>query len=230
MRIPLTKSLRLPLSKTVLILMLAGLVCLGALPGYLTGGKWRWTAPPAVAVLSNLKTLKKDGLQVIDWQTIDLQTPVIGDHRWVQQTITNPTQIKATVLLFPQARSIDQPQVEWTNLDGAQAWKTDSNREVTFTASEVPVTVEFLRAWTPTQTYAVMRWYAWSSGGHSAPSRWFIADRLAQWQNRRAAWVAVAVLLPIEPLDDIEKYRTSIQSIAQVVQSSLMQQVLRSNV
>lgn len=210
--------------------MLAALVCLGALPGYVSGGNWRWMAPPTVTALSELRALKKDGLQVSGWQTVDRRTSIIGDHRWVVQTITNSTQTKATVLLFPQARSIDQPQVEWTNLDGAQAWKTDSYREATFTASEVPVTAEFLRAWTPTQTYAVMRWYAWSSGGHPAPSRWFVADRLAQWQNRRAAWVAVAVILPIEPLDDIEKYRTSIQAISQSVQSSLMQQVLRSNV
>ncbi|MER3431980.1 MAG: cyanoexosortase B system-associated protein [Leptolyngbya sp. ERB_1_1] len=221
----LPKSFRVNLPKVVLLLVLSGIVCLGALPGYVSGGQWRWTTPPKVAALNNLNTLKKDGIEIPSWQTIEKQVTSIGDHNWMRQDIQDATQTKATVLFFPQARSVDQPQVEWVDLDGSQNWKTDSHRQI----QTQSITVEFLRAWTPTQTYAVMRWYAWENGGHPAPIQWFIRDRIAQWQNRRAAWVAVSVILPIEPLEDIEPSRSKLESLVQTVQSTLTNQVLRSN-
>ena len=153
------------LPKVVLLLILGGLVCLGALPGYLAGGHWRWTAPPQVAALDNLKTLKKDGIEIPGWQTIDKAPTPLGDHTWMRQAIQDSTQTKATVLFFPQARSIDQPQVEWADLDGSQGWKTDSQHQIQTNS----ITVEFLRAWTPRQTYAVMRWYAWERWWTSRP-------------------------------------------------------------
>ncbi len=221
----LSKSFRVNLPKVVLLLILSGLVCLGALPGYVSGGQWRWTAPPKVTVLDPLNALKKDGIEIPGWQTIEKNVTSIGEHKWMHQELQNATQTKATVLFFPQARSIDQPQVEWADLDGSQRWKTDSHRQIQTDS----ITVEFLRAWTPSQTYAVMRWYAWENGGHPAPIQWFIRDRIAQWQNRRAAWVAVTVILPIEPLEEIEPYRSQLESIVQTVQSTLTNQVLRSN-
>ncbi|HTL88606.1 MAG TPA: cyanoexosortase B system-associated protein [Leptolyngbya sp.] len=223
-----SKSLRINLPKLVLLLVLSSFVCFGALPGYLSGGlfgkQWRWTAPPKVEVLDNLSALKKNGIEIPGWQTIDKAPTPLGDHTWMRQEIQNSTQ-KATVLFFPQARSIDQPQVEWADLDGSQGWKTDSQHQVQIN----PITVEFLRAWTPKQTYAVMRWYAWANGGNPAPVHWFISDRIAQWQNRRAAWVAVTVILPIEPLAEIEPHHSTLESLVQTVQSTLTSQVLRSN-
>lgn len=221
----LSKSLRVNLPKVILLLILSGLVVSGALPGYLSGGKWRWTAPPNVAVLPELRSLKKDGIEIPGWQTIEKKNVQIGDHKWMYQELQDSTQTKASVLFFPQARSIDQPQVEWTDLDGSQGWKTDSQREIQISSTSV----EFLRAWTRNQTYAVMRWYAWENGGHSAPIHWFISDRIAQWQNRRSAWVAVTVLLPIEPLEDIDPHRSKLEPLVQTVQSTLTNQILRSN-
>ncbi|MBW4440181.1 MAG: cyanoexosortase B system-associated protein [Plectolyngbya sp. WJT66-NPBG17] len=221
----LAKSRRVKLPKVVLLLILSGLVCLGALPGYVAGGQWRWTAPPKVAALDTLKILKKNGIEIPGWQTIEKQVTPIGEHKWMRQELQDSTQTKATVLFFPQARSIDQPQVEWADLDGSQSWKTDSHRQIQTNS----ITVEFLRAWTSKQTYAVMRWYAWENGGHPAPIQWFINDRIAQWQNRRAAWVAVSVILPIEPLEDIEPSRSKLEPLVQTVQSTLTNQVLRSN-
>lgn len=221
----LSKSLRVNLSKVVLLLIVSGLVLLGALPGYLSGGKWRWTAPPEVKVLSELRSLKKEGLNISGWQTIEKKNVQIGDHKWMYQEIQDASQTKASVLFYPQARSIDQPQVEWTDLEGSQGWKTDSYRQIQIDS----IAVEFHRAWTQNQTYAVMRWYAWANGGHPAPMQWFISDRLAQWQNRRAAWVAVSVILPIEPLEDIEPHRSRLEPLVQTVQSTLTNQVLRSN-
>lgn len=211
--------------KVVLLLILLGLICFGALPGYLSGGQWRWKAPPQVTVLNQLKSLKKDGIEISGWQTIEKNMMQIGDHKWMVEALKNSEQTQATVFFLPQARSIDQPQVEWVDLDGAQGLKTDSHRQIQIDS----VTVEFLRAWTPRQTYAVMRWYAWEDGGHPAPFWWFIRDRTLQWQNRRAAWIAVNVSLAIEPLDEIESHRNTLESLVQTVQSALTTQVLRSN-
>lgn len=222
-RSPLSRSL----SKPLLILILAALVLVGALPGYLAGGTWRWTAPPTVTVLSELKHLRQHGIVLPGWQTV--QNPAIDPHHWIRQTLIAPDQTQARLLLFPQKKSTDQPQVEWTDLEGLQGWKSDSERSLEFTVASptAKVTAQFKRSWTPKQTYAVLQWYAWSGGGHFAPSRWFVVDRLAQWQNRRAAWVAVTVLLPIEPLDDIEKYKEKVSAIAQTVQAALMTDVFK---
>lgn len=222
-----SKSIRWQLPKVLLILVLIGLVCLGALPGYFAGGKWRWKAPPQVAVLKELKELKQTGLTLPGWQTIAQQPQRVGEQQWLQQDLMDANQTKATLLLFAQRGSTKQPQVEWTDLNGFKGWKTDSQRQIELTASN-RFTAQFFRAWTPTQTYAVLQWYAWTGGGHPAPSHWFFVDRFLQWQNRRAAWVAVSVLLPIEPLDDIEKYRATIEPLAQTVQSTLLTKVLRS--
>lgn len=229
-----SKSLRWQFPKVLLIVLLAGLVCLGTLPGYLAGGKWRWQAPPQVKVLRDLKELTKTGLAIPGWQTLKQKTQTIGEHEWLQQELSDANQTKATLLLLPQRGSTRQPQVEWTDINGFKGWRTDSQRQVELGSQESGrFTVQFLRAWTPlgaetlSQTYAVMQWYAWTNGGHPSPSRWFFTDRFLQWQNRRAAWVAVSLLLPIEPLDDVEKYRSTIEPLAQTVQSTLMTKVLR---
>lgn len=211
--------------KVVLLLILLGLICFGALPGYLSGGQWRWKAPPQVTVLNQMKALKKDGIEISGWQTIEKNVMQLGDRKWMVESLKNSEQTQATVLFLPQARSIDQPQVEWVDLDGAQGLKTDSHRQIQIGS----ITVEFLRAWTPKQTYAVMRWYAWEDGGHPAPFWWFVRDRTLQWQNRRAAWIAVNVSLAIEPLDEIEPHRNTLESLVQTVQSALTTQVLRSH-
>jgi len=221
----LTSLAKSNLPKVVLLLILIGLICFGALPGYLSGGQWRWKAPPQVTVLNQLKSLKKDGIEIPGWQSIEKTSVSIGERKWMLETLQDSTQTQATVLFLPQARSIDQPQVEWSDLDGSQSLKTDSHRQIQVGS----ITVEFLRAWTPRQTYAVMRWYAWEDGGHPAPFWWFIRDRTLQWQNRRAAWIAVNISLPIEPLDDIEPHRNKLESLVQTVQSTLTNQVLRSN-
>ncbi|NJK39325.1 MAG: cyanoexosortase B system-associated protein [Oscillatoriales cyanobacterium SM2_3_0] len=74
------------------------------------------------------------------------------------------------------------------------------------------------------QTYAVLEWYAWPSGGSPAPSHWFIADRKAQLSGNRAPWVAVGVLIPIKPLGNIEEAQSLAQSLGEEVQTALMAQ------
>jgi cyanoexosortase B-associated protein len=128
--------------------------------------------------------------------------------------------------------------VEWSDVSGFQNWETDSDRSVDFTVKNpaTKVTAQFFRGLTKRQqgssqetrrqTYAVLQWYAWSTGGHPAPSQWFFADRAAQWQNRRIPWVAVSILVPIEPLDTIEQHWSEVESLAQTIQSTLMSSVL----
>lgn len=227
MQISLPKLKQISLSKIALLLLLVVLVGLGTIPGYLAGGKWQWMAPPKVTTLSELKALKNTGLSLSGWQTVGKEIPTIGEHKWLKQDLINSTQTQAILLLFPQNGPIDQPQVEWSDINGTLAWKTDSEEMKEFTASEARVTARYFRGWTNRQTYAVLQWYAWSSGGHPAPSRWFMVDRLAQLQRRRAAWVAVTLLLPTEPLDDIQKSWSKMESLAQTVQSSLMSSALR---
>ena len=74
------------------------------------------------------------------------------------------------------------------------------------------------------QTYAVMQWYAWPDGGSPATLNWFVADRLAQLSRRRAPWVAVNVLIPIEPLGNIEEVEDVAGSLSQSVQAALIEQ------
>ncbi len=229
MSVSLPKLKQLPFSKIILLLLLVVLICLGTVPGYLAGGKWRWMSPPKVTTLSELKRLKETGLPLTGWQTVDKQKPLIGNHTWLKQDLTDGAETKAILLLFPQNGPIDQPQVEWTDIQGTLNWKTDSDRTAEFTASDARITARYFRGWTTQQTYAVVQWYAWSTGGHPDQSRWFMVDRFAQLQNRRAPWVAISLLLPIEPLGDIEKSWSKAESLAQAVQSSLMSSVLRAN-
>ncbi|MDY7022625.1 MAG: cyanoexosortase B system-associated protein [Cyanobacteriota bacterium] len=116
-------------------------------------------------------------------------------------------------------------------------------------ASPTPFTTHFFRSWTQSinpllsilwrdctstevcqlyqkqrlkQTYAVMQWYAWPDNGSPSPSQWFIADRFAQLSQQRAPWVAVNVLIPIEPLGDIQKVEDVSSSLSQTIQAKLM--------
>ncbi|WP_448285183.1 cyanoexosortase B system-associated protein [Phormidesmis priestleyi] len=220
-------SFQLP--KVVLLLLLLILISIGAVPGYLSG-KWRWTEPPKVVTLSKLRSLRETGLTLPGWQVAKRETPQIGEHKWLSQEMTRTNQ-KATLLLFSQKGPREQPEVEWNDINGFQRWKTDSSKQVEFAIATPPtqVTAHFFRGWTSEQTYVVLQWYATSQGGHPDPSHWFFADRIAQWQNRRVPWVAVSILVPIDPLDDLEKHWAEVESLAQTVQSTLMADVLKAN-
>jgi cyanoexosortase B-associated protein len=224
-----SKSVPLPIAKLILVVLLLALVGLGAVRGYLSG-QWRWTAPPSLTTLAELKAIRKAGLTLPNWQTLEQATVQLGEHKWSRQVIQGRDQTQTTLLLFTQNGPKDQPQVEWVDIDGAYSWKTDSQRQIEFKVENpnAQVTARWFRSWTKRQTYTVLQWYAWPNGGHDAPSRWFFTDRLAQWRNQRMPWVAVSIVLPIEPLDDIEKYRPKVEALAQTVQTALMNNALRS--
>lgn len=212
----------------LLLILLLGLLVFGTVPGYLKGS-WRWQQPPRIEVLQNLRSLRQQGLSLPGWQTLQQRVLPMGEHTWSVQELQDANKHGAILFLFPQNGPKDQPQVEWTDMDGAQQWQSDSYQSLQFRTGQPAVTVNarFFRAWNSRQTYGVLQWYAWPEGGDAAPSHWFVADRLAQLQNRRQPWVTVCLLIPMEPLDDLAKYRDQITALGQTVQSALLQSVFQ---
>lgn len=220
----------MPFLKVVALVLLLLLLGIGAVPGYLTG-HWSWAQPLPVTTLKQLQKLRT-GLTLPGWQIIEQQQKMIGGHKWSVQVIKQEhEQTEAMLLLLPQNGPKDQPQVEWTDIDGVRRWKTDQYRSAHFTVeppralepgTDVNVEARFFRGWTDQQTFAVLEWYAWPRGGHPAPSRWFWVDQLAQWRYTRVPWVAVSILIPIEPLGEVETSWPLAQSLGQTVQAALM--------
>jgi cyanoexosortase B-associated protein len=209
-----------------LLIFLSILLAIGTVPGYLAG-KWQWQNPPSVKTLGELKQIRKEGIVIPGWKNTEQKSVVLGEHPWSIQSIENEKKETATVFLFTQNGPRDQPQVEWSEINGIQRWQSDSESQQFFTVDQIPMTARLFRAWTTNRTYAVMQWYAWTDGGHPEPSHWFWADRIAQFQGKRQPWVAVSIILPMEPLDDLNKYRDRITAIAQPLQAQLHQTALK---
>ncbi|MDZ8240704.1 MAG: cyanoexosortase B system-associated protein [Nostoc sp. ChiQUE01a] len=225
------------LSRVAALLLLLLLLAMGGVPGYLTG-HWQWKQPPPVASLKELKQIRKAGLTVPGWQTIEQAEQQIGEHKWSLQVIKKEgsDDTQAILLLLPQNGPMDQPEVEWTEVNGWGRsrwgkWDVAQYRSAEFTvkpsvklASNIETKVEarFFRASTPQQTFAVLQWYAMPNGGNTSPLNWFVADQLAQWRKQRTPWVAVSILIPMEPLGQVEKSWSLAQSIGETVQGALM--------
>ncbi len=225
---------RYQLSKIVVLVFLLVLVVAVAIPGYATG-RWPWTNPPTLTNLKQLKSLRQHGMTIPDWEVIRIQNNVqIGGHRWLVEEIKNHQTI-AILLLMPQNACKKQPQLEWLDIDGFHRWQTDSHRTLRFTVKLAPAsdkpspTIEtrFFRSWTSQQTFAVVQWYAWPNGGSPATSRWFWEDSIARLSNRRASWVAVSIILPIQPQGDIKIVEPLLKSLGQSVQTQLMAEIFR---
>ncbi|PHX53305.1 cyanoexosortase B system-associated protein [Tychonema bourrellyi FEM_GT703] len=224
---------RYQLSKIIVLVFLLVLVGLIAIPGYGTG-RWPWTNPPPVANLKQLKILRQNGLTLPGWQTLRTQNHVlIGGHKWLVEEIKNDQTI-AVLLLLPQNGPKDQPQVEWLDIKGFHRWQTDSDRTLSFTVNltsvantqTTTVTARFFRSRTPQQTFAVLQWYAWPNGGSPSTSRWFWEDSIARLSNRRASWVAVCIIVPIQPNADIKIAEPILNSLGKIVQAKLMAETL----
>lgn len=218
-------------SQIVVLLLLLLLLVMGAVPGYLTG-HWEWQDPPRVINLNHLKQIRSYGLTLPSWQTIEQREELIGGHKWSYQVIQKTgAKTQAILLLLPQNGPKDQPQVEWTEINSWGQWNIAQDRLAEFTVkhpqtsksnAEAQVKAEFFRASTKQQTFAVLQWYAWSSGGNPSPFPWFFADQLAQWRRNRAAWVAVSILMPMESFGQVETTWHEAQSLGQTVQTVLM--------
>ncbi|MEH2433897.1 MAG: cyanoexosortase B system-associated protein [Nostoc sp.] len=224
------------LSQVAALLLLLLLLAVGGVPGYLTG-HWQWKQPPPVTTLKELKQIRHAGLHLPGWQTIEQAEQQIGEHKWSLQVLKKEgSESQAILLLLPQNGPMDQPEVEWTDVKGWGRsrwgkWDIAQYRSAEFTVKppakltskvETKVEARFFRAVTPQQTFAVLQWYAMPDGGTPSPFHWFLADQLAQWRKQRTPWVGVSILIPIEPLGQVETSWPLAESIGETVQAKLM--------
>lgn len=233
-------SPRLTWLKQGIVVFVLAIALTAALPGYLQQS-WMWQQGPPVPHARLLKTVQQQGLDLPGWQTLEQQTVEIGGHKWSAQAIvpqaeaaTTPIETAVWLLLRPQIWEHDLPQIDWTDVNGVRQWNADSQQSLRFnvpatqTSQAVPIQTHFFRGWTSQRTDAVVQWYAWPTGGHAAPSRWFWADQFTQlWRRQRLPWVAVSIQMPIKPLGDIKTAQTEAEAIGQLVQSILMTTVFQ---
>jgi cyanoexosortase B-associated protein len=242
------------ITQLIVVAALALFVAISALPHYV--GDWPWATPmklPA-ATRTALQAIPNKGITLPGWQTEDQSPTKLGGKTWsVQQLAPAKDEEAIFLLLRPQIYEADQPEVEWLDIKGSQKWSTDSHQTLTFeaplspasnpasaasaspTASATktiqrPETVrvhsDFFRAWSQSQTYAVLQWYAWPTGGSDSPAKWFWADQRSQWQHRaRTPWVAVSLWLPIQPLSDIAPQKERATDLGKALQQAIDQQV-----
>lgn len=223
-------------NQVVALLLLLLLFAIGAVPGYLTG-KWQWKQPPPITSLKALKHIRNSGLTVPGWETVEQVQQQIGEQKWSLQLIKKQdSQTQALLLLLPQNGPMDQPEVEWTEIESWgklrwRKWDVAQYRAARLTVKqprESQVEARFYRAVTQQDTFAVLQWYAFPEGGNPSPLRWFVADQLAQWGKQRVPWVGVSILIPMEPLGQVEKMWPLAESIGQTVQAALMTDSLPS--
>lgn len=219
-----------------LVILLAALLAIAALPNYFSG-QWPWSSPLKAPAVGQLQTLLERPLALSEWQDSLHQQTKIGGNRWSITEYRHGSDqpmgkvANFAVLLRPQPWHTNQPQVEWVDLVGNRRWQVNDLQTLQFTVADgqqhpTPVTARYFRALDGQSTFAVMQWYAWPTGGHPAPGRWFWADQLRQWTSReRMPWVAVSLLIPIEPVGDIGPYSEAAAEIGQSIQASLRKTV-----
>ncbi|MBE9159111.1 cyanoexosortase B system-associated protein [Nodosilinea sp. LEGE 06152] len=207
-----------------LVVVLTALAGMAILPAYLSG-QWPWTTTPQVAQLDQLRALQTDGLPLPGWQltlaepiAINRQTWTLAEYRAPASTAQSAPGQQFAVLLHPQPWHSNQPQLEWIDLAGAQNWRVESRRRLQVGS----VNARFFRAWGDRQSFAVVQWYALPGGGHPSPSHWFWANQWSQLTRRTLTpWVAVTVLLPMEPLGAIADYQPLAIDLVESVQRQL---------
>ncbi|MDJ1177594.1 cyanoexosortase B system-associated protein [Roseofilum sp. BLCC_M91] len=218
----------------VLLGFMVVILAIGAIPGYFNGS-WQWQSPPKVVALKELRQVRNNGLTLSGWETIEQMEIRLGGHRWSYQQLEGNWEKPVLLLLLIQNSDLDQPRVEWVDVNGFvqqifRDWQTDSYQMKTWevktpSGEEVRVRSRFFRGWNPVQTFAVVQWYAWPTGGNPAPVNWFMADRLAQTRGDRAPWMAVSMMIPMEHLGDLEDVEDISQSLVQTIQTTLMETV-----
>lgn len=229
-------SLRSPFSKLLIVLFILAIATFITLPNYFTGN-WAWQRVPQLENVKALKAIQTAGLALPGWHTLEQDRLEIGGHKWFVQAIVPEAEAKtatlqdATLLMLrPQTWQRDMPQVDWVDIDGAQRWTADSIQSLKFavpktvpsTGQSIEVEARFLRGWHEKKTYAVLQWYAWKTGGSSAPGAWFWTDQFSQLRDRRrTAWIAVSILMPIQPLGDISIHKPQAEALGKLVQSTL---------
>lgn len=225
---------RRSITQIILILLLLISILVGAMPGYLSGGQWKWSQLPKVPHLKAVKSVL-EGLELPNWTMIQQQKVRISGKSWsVQIMRPESSEVSSPVVLMlrPQNYYLDKPGVEWMDLDGLEKWKTDSQRRLNFALSEdsnsIAVKARFFRAWNRQQTFAVVQWYALPSGGGYSNWSWFWQDQIAQLRQSRVPWIAVCLKIPIEPLGNLDEVQPLAESLARQIQDDLFDRSLYS--
>jgi cyanoexosortase B-associated protein len=229
-------SARSPIPKLLTVLFILAIATFIIIPNYFTGN-WVWQRVPQLEHIKELKAIQTTGLALPGWHTLEQSKLEIGGHKWSVQAIVPDAEAKtatlrdATLLMLrPQTWQRDMPQVDWIDINGAQRWTADSMQSLKFavpnavpsTSQPIEIETRFLRGWHEKQTYAVLQWYAWKTGGSSAPGAWFWTDQFSQLRDRRrTAWVAASILIPIQPLGDITPHKPQAEALGKLVQSTL---------
>ena len=225
------------LSQVVIVLLLVVMLVLGAFPHYWQGqwGGDPWPELPA-AQLKQLQRLPKTGLAISGWTTEEQAAVTLGGSAWSQQILVlDPTASpgldvlpQVVVLTRGQGDHESRPQVEWTDLRGQRQWTEDNLviRSLPQADGSGVAKIRFFRAWWETPegrivTLAVAQWYSWPGGGHWSTNEWFWQDWRARWRGDRKPWIAVALLIPIEPLGNLEEAQPTLDHLGAAVQVAL---------
>ena len=224
----------------LLVVMLAAIVTISLVPSYLSGQQ-PWRSELTVPHLEQLRALMDEALPLSGWQSTYHQAVQISGNGWslneYQPTLPDAQadSPKVAILLRPQTSPDKQPEVEWIDIAGSQGWQVSDVHRVDFAMLDADghsrkITTRYFRSIADRNTYAVMQWYAWPTGGHPAPSKWFWSDQIRQWRQReRMPWVAVSILMPIEPVGNIRPHTDRIVAIAESVQASLQSVVFQDS-
>ncbi|MBD2090436.1 cyanoexosortase B system-associated protein [Microcoleus sp. FACHB-1515] len=211
--------------RLIVALLVLAIAAVPTLPRYLTQ-TWPWDKLPSVPAIESLQSIERNGLTLPDWTTQAQQAIEVNGRTWSAQSLRAANGQQAVLLLRPQTWPRDQPQVEWTDIDGLHHWTVDSRSRFTFAAESRSITARWFRGWSEKQTYAVLQWYAWSTGGDSRPAHWFWADQQQQWRTRdRMPWIAVCVLIPVPPLSEIAPVKTAAIALGQTIQAAIVQEL-----
>ncbi|MGB3693697.1 MAG: cyanoexosortase B system-associated protein [Spirulinaceae cyanobacterium] len=204
------------------VLLLLILVAFKALPGYFSW-QWSWQEPIPVTNLSQIKSVREKPIEIPEWQNLEQEEVQIGGNKWSVQIIKKGQDKPVNLLLRPLNDHKSKPEVDWVDIRGIQIWQTDSHEKMKFSIDKnVDVKALFFRAWTETQTWAVVQWYAFPQGGDPYPSSWFWADQIAQLKGERIPWIAVCLQMPMKPFGDLKDIEPEARSLAEAVQSTLL--------
>lgn len=210
----------------LLLLGLLLLLILGGILPNLISGHWSWLEQPRIGNIQKMRSLQASGIELSDLKTINQQQGDIGEGKWSVQVVESPEGKRITVLLKPQIYYKNQPGLEWSDISSISRWNQGETTELSIpTQSGGKATARFYRAWTQ-NTFAVVQWYAWLGGGHYDPSVWYWLDQWAQLKRQRVPWIAVSLVIPLDPMKELQTLTPFALNLAGEVQSYLEQSVL----
>ncbi|GCL55235.1 hypothetical protein NIES3806_25830 [Microcystis aeruginosa NIES-3806] len=210
----------------LLLLGLLLLLILGGILPNLISGHWSWLEQPRIGNIQKMRLLQASGIELSDLKTINHQQGEIGEGKWSVQVVESPDGKRITVLLKPQIYYKNQPGLEWSDISSISRWNQGETIELSIPSqSGGKATARFYRAWTQ-NTFAVVQWYAWLGGGHYDPSVWYWLDQWAQLKRQRVPWIAVSLVIPLDPTKELQTLTPFALNLAGEVQSYLEQNVL----